>query len=85
VEFGGSVTTPIPEGAMEARRRKLVRLETQNFQGWVCSECAWIFKPSGPLGGSSIDEMKTHYQQQRDHEFASHVCEKYPRSKKDPN
>ena len=69
---------------MEARRRKLVWVETQNFQGWVCNECAWGFKPSGPLGGESIEEMKTHYIQQRDKEFASHVCEKYPRSTRNP-
>jgi hypothetical protein len=85
VEFGGSKTTPIPEGAMEKRRRKLVRLETQNFQGWGCSECTWLFKSSGPLGGGSIDEMKMHYQQQRDKEFASHVCGKYPKSQKNPS
>ena len=70
---------------MEARRRKLVRVEIQNFQGWVCSECAWVFKPSGPLGGDSIEEMKMHYQQQRDKEFASHVCERYPKSPKTPS
>lgn len=69
---------------MEARRRKLVPIETQNFQGWVCSECAWVFKPSGPLGGDSIDEMKAHCQQQRDKEFATHVCEKYPKSPRNP-
>ena len=69
---------------MEARRRKLVQVETKNFQGWVCSECAWVFKPSGPLGGTSIDEMKTQFMQQLDNEFASHACEKYPKSTKNP-
>jgi hypothetical protein len=84
VEFGGSITTPIPEGTMEARRRRLVEVENQNFKGWVCNECAWVFRPSGPLGGESIDEMKAHYIQQRDKEFASHVCEKYPKPTKNP-
>jgi hypothetical protein len=84
VEIGGSITTPSPEGAMEARRRRLVPVETKNFQGWVCSECAWVFRPSGPLGGTSIDEMKTQFTQQRDKEFASHICEKYPKSTKNP-
>jgi rubredoxin len=69
---------------MEARRRKLVQVESQNFQGWACSECAWVFKPSGPPAGESIDEMKMHYKQQRDKEFASHVCEKYPKATKNP-
>ena len=69
---------------MEARRRRLVPVETKNFQGWVCSECAWVFKPSGPLGGTSIDEMKTQFTQQRDKEFATHACEKYPKPTKNP-
>jgi hypothetical protein len=28
--------------------RKLVRVEGQSFEGWGCSECAWVFNPSGP-------------------------------------
>jgi len=70
---------------MEAKRRKLLRVENQNFEGWVCSECAWVFKTAGPPAGESIDEMKTHYKQQRDKAFASHVCEKYPRATKIPS
>jgi hypothetical protein len=59
---------------MVAMRRKLVWVERQNFQGWACSECAWAFNPSGPVVGKSIEEMKTHYEEQRDKEFASHAC-----------
>jgi hypothetical protein len=70
---------------MEARRRKLLRVERQDFQGWVCSECAWVFKPLGPPADESIDEMKTHYKEQRDKEFAAHVCVKYPRATKNPS
>jgi hypothetical protein len=70
---------------MEARRRELLRVESKNFQGWACSECAWVFNPSGPPAGESIDEMKTHYKQRRDREFASHLCEKYPRATKNPS
>jgi rubredoxin len=70
---------------MEARRRKLLRVKNQNFQGWVCNECAWVFKALGPPAGDSIDAMKTHYKQQRDKAFASHVCEKYPRVTKNPS
>jgi rubredoxin len=62
-----------------------VRVDDQNFQGWVCSECAWVFKPSGPPAGESIEEMKTRYKERRDKEFASHLCEKYPRGTKNPS
>jgi hypothetical protein len=65
-------------------RRKLVWIESQNFQGWACSECAWLFRPSGPLIGESIEEMKTHYESQRDKEFTSHVCAEFPRATKNP-
>jgi hypothetical protein len=30
----------------EGYSRKLVRIEGQNFRGWGCSECAWVFHPS---------------------------------------
>ena len=59
---------------MGALRRKLVWVERANFQGWACTECAWVHNPLGPPIGESIDEMKIHYEQQRDKEFASHVC-----------
>ncbi len=36
------------------------------------TECAWAFNPLGPIVGQSIDEMKMHYELQRDQEFASH-------------
>jgi hypothetical protein len=77
-----SITRQISECAIEAMRRELIWVERQNFQGWACSECAWEFKPSGPPIGQSIDEMKMHYQQQRDKEFTSHVCAKHPRATK---
>jgi hypothetical protein len=67
---------------MEAMHRKLVWEERENFQGWVCTECAWEFNPSGPVVGQSIEEMKGRYEKQRDAEFRSHVCAEYPRTKK---
>ena len=70
--------------AMAAMRRKLVGVETQNFQGWICTECAWAFIPLGPVVGESIHEMKMHYEQQRDREFASHACAEHPRATKIP-
>jgi hypothetical protein len=75
-EHNGSKSRP---SAKEAMRRKLVWIERQNFQGWGCSECVWVFNPSGPVVGRSIDEMMTHYEQQRDNEFTSHVCAAHPR------
>jgi hypothetical protein len=65
-------------------RRKLVWVERQNFQGWACNECAWVFNALGPLVGQSIDEMKMNYEKQRDKEFASHVCAEHPRPTKTP-
>ncbi|HZV88779.1 MAG TPA: hypothetical protein VFF95_14615 [Candidatus Binatus sp.] len=62
-------------------RRKLVWIERQNFQGYGCSECAWVFKSSGTPSGKSLDEMKQDYEQQRDKSFASHVCAEHPRAK----
>jgi rubredoxin len=69
---------------MEARRRNLVWVERQNFQGWACTECAWVFNPSGPPSGESIDEMKTNYTLRRDKEFTSHVCADNARATKNP-
>jgi hypothetical protein len=69
---------------MEPMRRKLVWAERPNFQGWACTACVWVFNPSGPLVGDSIDEMKMHYAQQRDKEFASHVCAEHAKATKNP-
>lgn len=69
---------------MSAMRRKLVWVESQNFQGWACSECAWVFDPLGPLVGESIDEMKMHYDLQRDKEFTFHACVEHPGITQDP-
>jgi hypothetical protein len=66
-----------------AMRRRLVWVERQNFLGWGCSECAWVFNPLGPLVGKTIDEMKIQYEEQRDKEFKSHVCAERPGVKKD--
>jgi hypothetical protein len=60
--------------------REQVWIENQSFQGFGCSECNWVFKPSGALVGESLDEMKQKYQAQRDKEFAAHVCAKAPKS-----
>ena len=62
-------------------RRKLVWLEEQLFQGWGCSECAWVFNPSGAPTGISLDEMKVNFERRRDKEFAEHICTEHPRAK----
>jgi hypothetical protein len=67
---------------MEAMRRKLEWVQKRNFQGWVCTECAWEFNPLGPVVGQSFEEMKNRYEQQRDEEFKSHVCAEHPRATK---
>jgi hypothetical protein len=59
---------------------KLVWMENRNFQGFGCSECNWVFKPSGAPLHESLDEMKLKYEAQRDKEFAAHVCVKHPRA-----
>ena len=62
--------------------RTLIWIEEPRFQGFGCSECAWVFNPSGPLVGNSLDEMKEYYERQRDKEFAAHVCSAHSENKK---
>jgi hypothetical protein len=66
---------------MLATRRTLIWIEGSRFQGSGCSECAWVFSPSGPLTGDSLAEMVEKYKQRRDKEFAAHVCAEHPRSR----
>jgi rubredoxin len=70
---------------MGPMRRKLVWVERPNFQGWACSECTWFFNPSTPFVGNSIEEMKTKFEEERDKEFASHVCAEHRRATKHPH
>lgn len=58
--------------------RRLAWIENQNFQGFGCSECNWVFNSSDALVGQSLDELKQKYEAQRDREFAAHVCVKHP-------
>ncbi len=66
---------------MVATRRALIWIEGARFQGSGCSECAWMFRPSGPPAGDSLAEMMERYARQRDKEFAAHVCAEHPRTK----
>jgi hypothetical protein len=62
-------------------RRQLVWLKKPDFQGWGCSECAWLFNTSDAPEGNTIHDMKHNYERQRDHDFASHSCTDLPRPK----
>jgi hypothetical protein len=65
----------------EGLSRKLVWGERQNFKGWGCSECAWVFNPTGPPIGKSVDEMKRNFQVQLSEEFMFHNCAQRPQVK----
>ena len=67
-----------PNRRAPSTRREMVWVEEEYFRGWACSGCAWEFKPSGFPVGDTIAEMKDAYERQRDSEFESHVCAKYP-------
>lgn len=64
-----------------AMPRRRLWVENPNFQGFGCSECNWVFKPSGALVGESLDEVTRKYEVQLDKEFAAHVCDKHRRDK----
>jgi hypothetical protein len=51
---------------------------------WGCSDCMWVFMPSGPPVGNTLDEMTENFVAQRYQDFASHVFNKKPAPKK-PN
>ena len=61
-------------GLLGAMRRKLVWIDEPRFKGWGCSECAWVFNPSGSPIGESLAEMMQNYERERDKDFAAHVC-----------
>jgi hypothetical protein len=61
--------------------RKLVRREVRRVSVWGCSACAWVFNPSGSPVGRTIEEMIQNYEQQRDKDFAAHICAEHPRAK----
>ena len=61
--------------------RKMIWVKSAYEEGWGCSECAWVFNPSGPPVGKALDEMKQNYERQRDKDFAAHVCAEHPRIK----
>ncbi len=62
--------------------RKLVWIESQNFHGFGCSECEWVFNSTSPFVERSLDKMKEAYKRECDKDFAAHVCAKFPRTNK---
>jgi hypothetical protein len=64
---------------MAQSSRNLVWINDSNFRGWGCSDCGWVFNPSGPPIGESLDEMKSNFNAQLAEAFASHACDRYPR------
>jgi hypothetical protein len=81
---GKNSAVPDREVTMQPLGRKLVWVEKPNAQRWTCTECAWVFNASWPLVGKTIDEMKEEFRQQRDKEFAAHVCAEYPKVTEKP-
>jgi hypothetical protein len=61
--------------------RQIVWIEQQRFAGWGCSECSWLFHMPDFPKGPSLEEMKQRVEEQRDQEFARHVCAAHPKSK----
>jgi hypothetical protein len=62
--------------------RKFVWVDEEAFKGWGCSECDWVFNPSEPPIGKSLDEIKRNVEMQFTREFASHACAERPRVKR---
>jgi hypothetical protein len=66
-------------------RRTLRWIESQSFMGWGCSECGWLFKPSGGPTGTSMDEMTQAFVLRRDKDFAAHFCLEHPKQQQFPS
>jgi hypothetical protein len=69
------------KGPQSSSRKLVWVVEAQNVKGWGCSACAWLFHPSGPPTGESLDEMKRNFQARCDREFTLHVWAAHRRAK----
>jgi hypothetical protein len=67
----------IPSRKPFAAPPEMVWVQRGRFIGWACSQCAWEFTPSGIPAGNTLAEIKQRYEQERDKEFASHLCAKH--------
>ena len=63
-------------------RRTLTWIREAHFHGPACSRCAWLFRPSGPPTGISLQQMKENYMRCCNEEFAAHVCAEHPKAAK---
>ena len=68
----------IPSRERSANPPELVWVQRKLFTGWACSQCAWQFSLSVIPAANTLAEIKELYERERDKEFASHVCAKYP-------
>jgi len=68
----------LPSRKTVATYPELVWVQRKQFIGWACSQCAWEFNPSDIPVGNTLAEIKYLYERERDKEFASHACAKYP-------
>jgi len=59
--------------------RNLVWIKTQSFVDFGCFDCQWVDKTTGTFIGKSLDQMKRAYEAERDKEFATHDCFKFPK------
>src|SRR5580658_6728551 len=62
--------------------RTLTWIREAHFHGPACSRCGWLFRPSGPPTGISLQQMKENYMRCCNEEFAAHVCAEHPRAAK---
>jgi hypothetical protein len=62
--------------------RTLRWIRETNVHGPACSRCAWLFRPTGPPTGISLQQMKENYMRRCNEEFAAHVCAEHPRAAK---
>jgi hypothetical protein len=62
--------------------RTLTWIREEHFHGVACSRCAWLFRPTGPPTGNSLQEMKENYKRDCNEDFASHDCAEHPRAPK---
>jgi len=60
--------------------RTLTWIREPHLHAPACSQCAWLFHPSGPPTGSSLEQMKENYMRSCNEEFAAHICARYPKA-----
>jgi hypothetical protein len=62
--------------------RTLTWIREAHFHGPACSRCAWLFRPTGPPIGMSLQQMKENYLRRCNEEFSAHDCAEYPTAAK---